>query len=76
VALGVVERLDVSANLVDHLLRTFGLGFDIVNLVEEVTHRRLASLQILPRMRACRRLLAHSVEDLFVEAVDLCLQLG
>ena len=63
VALRVVERLDVAADLVHHLLRRIRLRLDVAHL---------AALEVgAPR----GRLLAHCLQDLLVERLHLLLQL-
>mmetsp|Transcript_38142 Transcript_38142/g.65400 ORF Transcript_38142/g.65400 Transcript_38142/m.65400 type:complete len:258 (-) Transcript_38142:127-900(-) len=71
VALGVVERLDVAADLLNHQLRRFRLRLDVPHLDEELAHRLLAHLDVLARGRARRRLCTHGLQDLLVQLLQL-----
>jgi hypothetical protein len=75
VALGVVERLDVLADLVDHLLRLLGLVLDVAYLLEELVHRRLGVRQVLAGRHARASLRAHGVHHLVVERDHVRLEL-
>jgi len=75
VALRVVERLDVAADFVHHLLRRLRLRLDVAHLDHELPNGLLAALEVAPRRGARRGLLAHGLQHLLVEHLHLILQL-